>query len=65
VTTLDDRVFVRPTGQFKDINALADTLIRINNRSFRLGDIATIKRGYDDPVPRKCVTAARPCSASA
>ena len=50
LTTTDDRVFVRPTGQFKDINALADTLIRINNRSFRLGDIATIKRGYDDPV---------------
>ena len=50
LTTTDDRVFVRPTGQFKDVNALADTLIRINNRSFRLGDIATIKRGYDDPV---------------
>ena len=49
LTTTDDRVFVRPTGQFKDVNALADTLIRINNRSFRLGDIATIKRGYDDP----------------
>ncbi|WP_341315501.1 efflux RND transporter permease subunit [Paraburkholderia sp. IMGN_8] len=50
LTTTDDRVFVRPTGQFKDVAALADTLIRINNRSFRLGDIATIKRGYDDPV---------------
>ena len=50
LTTTDDRVFVRPTGQFKDVNALADTLIRINNHSFRLGDIATIKRGYDDPV---------------
>ncbi len=50
LTTTDDRVFVRPTGQFKDVNALADTLIRINNRSFRLGDIATIRRGYDDPV---------------
>ncbi|MGT2470817.1 efflux RND transporter permease subunit [Paraburkholderia terrae] len=49
LTTYDDRVFVRPTGQFKDVNALADTLIRINGRSFRLGDIATIKRGYDDP----------------
>ncbi|HXZ10464.1 MAG TPA: efflux RND transporter permease subunit, partial [Paraburkholderia sp.] len=49
LTTADDRVFVRPTGQFKDVNALADTLIRINNRSFRLGDIATIRRGYDDP----------------
>ncbi|MFP3569404.1 efflux RND transporter permease subunit [Paraburkholderia sp. SIMBA_030] len=50
LTTTDDRVFVRPTGQFKDVAALADTLIRINNRSLRLGDIATIKRGYDDPV---------------
>jgi len=50
LTTTDDRVFVRPTGQFNDVNALADTLIRINNRSFRLGDIATIKRGYDDPT---------------
>jgi multidrug efflux pump subunit AcrB len=50
LTTTDDRVFVRPTGQFKDVNALADTLIRINNRSFRLGDIATIRRGYDDPT---------------
>ena len=49
LTTADDRVFVRPTGQFGDVKALADTLIRINNRSFRLGDIATIKRGYDDP----------------
>ncbi|MEX3761226.1 efflux RND transporter permease subunit [Paraburkholderia phenoliruptrix] len=50
LTTADDRVFVRPSGQFPTVEALADTLIRINGRSFRLGDIATIKRGYDDPV---------------
>ncbi|CAB3758999.1 efflux RND transporter permease subunit [Paraburkholderia solisilvae] len=50
LTTYDDRVFVRPSGQFADIAALADTLIRVNNRSFRLGDIATITRGYDDPT---------------
>jgi Cation/multidrug efflux pump len=49
ITTADDRVFVRPSGQFDDAGALADTLLRINGRSFRLGDIATIKRGYDDP----------------
>ncbi|CAB3770511.1 efflux RND transporter permease subunit [Paraburkholderia humisilvae] len=49
LTTYDDRVFVRPSGQFTDVAALADTLIRVNGRSFRLGDIATIKRGYDDP----------------
>ena len=49
ITTADDRVFVRPSGAFKDERALADVLITVNKRSFRLGDIATIKRGYDDP----------------
>ncbi|WP_028216285.1 efflux RND transporter permease subunit [Paraburkholderia oxyphila] len=49
LTTTDDRVFVRPSGQFTDLKALADTLINVNGRSFRLGDIATIRRGYDDP----------------
>ncbi|MBP0588308.1 efflux RND transporter permease subunit [Paraburkholderia sp. LEh10] len=49
ITTADDRVFVRPSGAFKDEHALADMLITVNRRTFRLGDIATIKRGYDDP----------------
>ncbi|WP_321841485.1 efflux RND transporter permease subunit [Paraburkholderia bannensis] len=50
LTTADDRVFVRPSGQFTDLKALADTLINVNGRSFRLGDIATIRRGYDEPL---------------
>ena len=49
ITTADDRVFVRPTGAFKDVQALADMLITVNKRTFRLGDIAKITRGYDDP----------------
>lgn len=49
LTTADDRLFVRPSGQYDHVDALADTLVRINNRSFRLGDIATIRRDYDDP----------------
>ena len=49
ITTEDDRVFVRPSGAFKDLQALADTLITVNKRTFRLGDIAKITRGYDDP----------------
>ncbi|HET7331054.1 efflux RND transporter permease subunit [Dyella sp.] len=49
LTTADDRVYVRPSGQFDDLNALANTLLHINGKSFRLGDIATIRRGYDDP----------------
>ncbi|HEB3533674.1 TPA: efflux RND transporter permease subunit [Burkholderia cenocepacia] len=49
LTTADDRVFVRPSGQFDNVEAIANTLIRINGRTFRLGDLATVKRGYDDP----------------
>ncbi|HUA79223.1 MAG TPA: efflux RND transporter permease subunit, partial [Dyella sp.] len=49
LTTGDDRVYVHPSGQFDDVDALADTLLHINGKSFRLGDMATIRRGYDDP----------------
>src|ERR1700736_2883955 len=49
-TTADDRVYVRPSGQFQDIDKLADTLIRVNGRVIRLGDIAVVSRGYTDPA---------------
>ena len=48
-TTADDRVFVRPSGQLRDIDELGDTLLQVNGRTMRLGDIATINRGYIDP----------------
>ena len=48
-TTDADRVYVRPTGQFADVEKIGDTLIRVNGRVVRLGDIATIERGYVDP----------------
>src|ERR1700738_1076335 len=48
-TTANDRVYVRPSGQIQDVEKLGDTLIRVNGRVIRLGDIATIKRGYTDP----------------
>ncbi|MFX5999230.1 hypothetical protein ABTF05_22900, partial [Acinetobacter baumannii] len=47
--TSSDRVYVRPTGQFDNLRALEDKIIHVNNRNFRLGDIATITRGYDEP----------------
>jgi multidrug efflux pump subunit AcrB len=49
LTTADDRVFVRPSGQLDDLDTLSNTLLHINGKSFRLGDIATVRRGYDDP----------------
>ena len=35
LTTPNDRVFVRPSGQFTSVDALADTLVTVNGRSFR------------------------------
>ena len=49
-TTANDRVYVRPSGQVQDVGKLGDTLIRVNGRVIRLGDIAAIKRGYTDPA---------------
>ena len=60
LNTPNDRVFVRPSGQFRSVDALAETLINVNGRSFRLGDIATIKRGYLDPVATQMRSAAAP-----
>jgi multidrug efflux pump len=48
-TTTADRVYVRPSGQFTDVEKIGDTLIRVNGRVIRLGDIASIEREYTDP----------------
>ena len=44
-----DRVFVRPSGQFENIDALRNLVLRINGHLITLGDIAAVRRGYDDP----------------
>ncbi len=45
----DERIQIRPGGAYDTVQAVADTLIRSGNRSFRLGDIATVRRGTSDP----------------
>lgn len=49
ITTGEDRIFVRPSGQFGDVDSLRNTSLRINGKLFRLGDLAEVKRGYVDP----------------
>jgi multidrug efflux pump subunit AcrB len=49
LTTDEDRIFVRPSGQFADVESLRATSLRINGKLFRLGDLATVRRGYVDP----------------
>ncbi len=53
VTTKTDNVYVRVTGMFDDIEAIRNLPIRVMDKTFRLGDIATVKRGYVDPPEPK------------
>ncbi|MBW7862165.1 MAG: efflux RND transporter permease subunit [Rhodocyclaceae bacterium] len=50
--TADDRIWVRPSGAFDDLDSIRDTVIRARGRSFRLGDVAEVRRGFADP-PRE------------
>jgi multidrug efflux pump len=47
--TGSDRIYLRPSGAFASVEAIRDISIRANDRLFRLGDVAEVKRGYADP----------------
>ena len=61
--TADERIQVRPGGAFDSVQAVADTLVRSGNRSFRLGDIARIFRGSSEPATTLVRYGARPALA--
>ena len=50
VDTSADRINVRVTGAFSGAEAIAAVPVEADGRSFRLGDIASVKRGYEDPA---------------
>ncbi len=50
VETGSERIQLRPSGSFNDIEAIAATPIRANGRNLRLGDIARVHRGVSDPA---------------
>ncbi len=46
----DERIIIEPTGNFDDVNAIKNTIIRsANGQSLLLQDIADISRGYEEP----------------
>src|SRR5215831_16073692 len=49
VDTSADRINLRVTGAFSGVDAIAAVPVQANGRVFRLGDIASVKRGYQDP----------------
>ncbi|KFB67109.1 efflux RND transporter permease subunit [Candidatus Accumulibacter vicinus] len=51
--TPSDRVRIRVSGDFKSLESIREIGIQADGRLFRLGDIATVERGFaDPPTPR-------------
>ncbi|HYC98681.1 efflux RND transporter permease subunit [Brevundimonas sp.] len=50
VQTGAQSVNIRVAGAFDGVEAVRDTSVAIDGRSFRLGDIADVRRGYEDPA---------------
>jgi len=51
--TPTDRIALRPSGAYGSLDAIRDLSIRAGGRVLRLGDIATVSRGYADPPQQK------------
>ncbi len=49
IETAGARVYVRIDADLTDLQALANVPLRVNNRVIRLGDIAEVERGYEEP----------------
>ncbi len=53
VETISDRVQLRVTGSFETVKEIRDFPIRVAGRTFRIGDVAEVHRGFNDPpAPR-------------
>lgn len=50
VETKGPEVFIRLDGAFDNLKQIRDTPIVVKGRTLKLSDIATVKRGYEDPA---------------
>ncbi|WP_339079766.1 efflux RND transporter permease subunit [Pseudomonas sp. TMP9] len=51
--TSSDRVQLRVTGRFETVDEIRNFPIRVADRTFRISDVAEVKRGFNDPpAPR-------------
>ena len=47
-----DRIYVRVGGGLRDVDDIINTPITFSGRTFRVGDVAEVHRGYNDPAQR-------------
>ena len=45
----DERIRIEVSGRYNKLDDLRELRLRANNQDFRLGDVARIYRGYEDP----------------
>jgi multidrug efflux pump subunit AcrB len=50
IDTRGPQVFIRFDGAYDSVQAIADTPIVAGGRTFKLSDIADVRRGYEDPA---------------
>lgn len=58
--TASDHITLRESGQFRTVKSLEDVTFRADGRLLRLGDIAHIYRGYEDPPEQQMRFEGRP-----
>ena len=51
--TATDKIYVRSSGRFTDIDSIRNFTLRANGRVIKIGDVATVKRAYIDPPVTK------------
>jgi len=51
--TATDKIYVRASGAFDSVESIRNFTLRANGRVFKIGDIATVRRGYVDPPVTK------------
>ena len=51
--TATDRVYLRVSGAFDSVDSIRGFPIRVGERSFTIGDVATVRRGFSDPPAPK------------
>jgi len=60
IQTSAEQIQLRVSGNFESVQSIRDIGIYANNRTFRLGDIATVTRGYIDPPTFKILFNGQP-----
>ncbi len=65
IETKTDNMNIRVSGMFENIDAIRELPIRANGKTFRLGDIAKVSRGYAEPSDPKMYFNGQPAIALA